>query len=280
MTHAILTSAPSVCRNMVKAREFAGPDALRAHYAAVNARLWAPRPAPAAPEAPADRSVEPVKEDERSVEPACDKADDGLAAQDALVFQVLDPAMVARTPRRIIADVARAHGSTYAEIVGASHTRRVVAIRWRAIVAVMEANPRLSIAGVGRCFNKDHTTILSALKRIRAAEERGGLPEVPAVRTAPSRPGLPHEPPTDILARIATAHGVGVEEIRGGQQRRCVQLARWAAIRAIRVTYPAMSSARIGAVLNLDRSTVDHALARQSVLVEISREASETREVA
>ncbi|MBX3751922.1 MAG: hypothetical protein KF897_17725, partial [Opitutaceae bacterium] len=48
---------------------------------------------------------------------------------------------------------------------GASRTRHVVEARFEAIRLVRAARPDLSLPAIGRLFNRDHTTILHALKR-------------------------------------------------------------------------------------------------------------------
>lgn len=64
--------------------------------------------------------------------------------------------------RAIIADVARKHGVTVAEILSTNRARRIIAARFEAIRAVSEARPHLSTPVIGRMFRKDHSSILFA----------------------------------------------------------------------------------------------------------------------
>lgn len=74
--------------------------------------------------------------------------------------------------RQIIADIARAHGLTYADLVGPRTLRRIVVARWEAMRAVLEHSPHLSSTHIGRLFNRDHTSVLYALGRTAAARRR------------------------------------------------------------------------------------------------------------
>lgn len=68
--------------------------------------------------------------------------------------------------KQIITDVAKEHGLTHEDIIGKSRKANIVAARYEAIEAVYRARPKLSLNGIARNFgNKDHTTILHALKK-------------------------------------------------------------------------------------------------------------------
>lgn len=74
------------------------------------------------------------------------------------------------TPRdelkRIIDLVARMHGATYGEVLGARRTHRICHARQAAVCAIKEAYPGYSLPQIGRLFGgKDHTTILHTLRR-------------------------------------------------------------------------------------------------------------------
>lgn len=66
--------------------------------------------------------------------------------------------------REIIMRVAQWRGVPFAVIVGTRRTRHIVAARFEAIRAVADARPDLSLPQLGRIFNRDHTSILHALK--------------------------------------------------------------------------------------------------------------------
>ena len=74
------------------------------------------------------------------------------------------------SPKAIVARVARDHGLTYANIMGGSRVRKVVAARWRAIAEVRISRPAWSIAKLGKFFGMDHTSILNALRKIEARQ--------------------------------------------------------------------------------------------------------------
>ncbi|MGA0595635.1 helix-turn-helix domain-containing protein [Enterovirga sp. CN4-39] len=69
-------------------------------------------------------------------------------------------------PRRIIARVARRYGVTPEAILGTSHSARIVAIRWEAIRLVRRAHPHRSLPWIGQQFNRDHSTIMHALRKM------------------------------------------------------------------------------------------------------------------
>lgn len=55
---------------------------------------------------------------------------------------------------------------SHREILVGERKHRVARARWRAFQAILEQNPKLSVAGVGRISGFDHTTILHGLKRL------------------------------------------------------------------------------------------------------------------
>lgn len=165
-------------------REFSDAAAMRAHYRALQARLWAP-PAPQ-PRRVDDRTCSLAEaQRERLQREEAERLQAAIADRaqlDALVFQVLDPEQLAREPKRIIARVAEAFGVTHADIIGPRQFAALVRARWAAIAAVREARPDLSMIQLGRAFGgRDHTTILHAIRKM----ERSGVPQPPAVRSEP-----------------------------------------------------------------------------------------------
>jgi hypothetical protein len=68
--------------------------------------------------------------------------------------------------KTIIAYVALRMGVSPVDIVGPRRTRELVAARRLAIQFVHDHCPHLTFAGIGRVFNRDHTTILWSLGRL------------------------------------------------------------------------------------------------------------------
>lgn len=84
------------------------------------------------------------------------------------------------TPRdfvlSIVDQVAAGHGLTRAQILGPDRKRPLVIARHEAMRAVAAAYPSMSSPCIGRLFNRDHSTVLYALGRIkkRPAKTGGG----------------------------------------------------------------------------------------------------------
>lgn len=67
--------------------------------------------------------------------------------------------------RALITEIAEQHGLTYSHIIGPSRSHKVIAARFDAIAAVANARPTMSLNHLGNVFHRDHTTILSALRK-------------------------------------------------------------------------------------------------------------------
>lgn len=65
----------------------------------------------------------------------------------------------------LIAGTARRHSVSVVTLMGPDRTAPMLAARWAAIAAVHKAFPRLSLTRLGHVFQRDHTTILNALRR-------------------------------------------------------------------------------------------------------------------
>ena len=65
--------------------------------------------------------------------------------------------------RSFIADAARAHGVTVADVLGRGRIPPISAARHDAVRATKAAFPHLSLSQIGRLFNRNHTTISYAL---------------------------------------------------------------------------------------------------------------------
>ena len=94
------------------------------------------------------------------------------------------------TAREIIATTASDHGLTVDDLVGKVRTRHISAARFEAMARI-RAERKLSLPAIGRLFNRDHTTVLHALKAYSA----GRLPDAPRPRTPPHLPRDPQRAP-------------------------------------------------------------------------------------
>lgn len=160
-------------------REFTDPEAMRAHYRALHARMWAPREIRAKPGEAQTRALADAQR-EREQREATEREAAALADRDrvrSLAAQVLTPEHLARDPRHIITCVGAAFGFTYAQIVGPCQIVPLVRARWAAIAAVRAARPDLSVKRLGRTFgDRDHTTIRHAILKMTAE----GVPQPPS----------------------------------------------------------------------------------------------------
>ncbi|MCJ2051675.1 helix-turn-helix domain-containing protein [Methylobacterium sp. J-070] len=166
-------------RQGTPAPDFESADALRAHYRALQTRMWAPRVVRPRPEDCRTRALAEAQREreQRENEARAQAAFEARAEMDALVFQVLDPEQMAREPKRIITRVAEAFGFTYADIVGPRQLAPLVLARWAAIAAVRDAHPDWPLQRLGRAFGgRDHTTIRHAILKM----QRIGIPQPPA----------------------------------------------------------------------------------------------------
>lgn len=71
-------------------------------------------------------------------------------------------------PADIVCLVAADHGLTSADLYGRSRTRRVVAARQAAMLAVRRQTD-MSLSEIGRLFDRDHTTVLHGIRRAEQA---------------------------------------------------------------------------------------------------------------
>jgi chromosomal replication initiation ATPase DnaA len=65
----------------------------------------------------------------------------------------------------IIEDVARAHGVAVADMLGVWRTPAMIAARAEAMAEIALQCPGLSYPAIGRIFRRDHSSIISAVKR-------------------------------------------------------------------------------------------------------------------
>lgn len=76
------------------------------------------------------------------------------------------------TMRQIAADVAEQHGLTLGDLCGRSRVEFVADVRRMAMLAVHQQT-KFSLPQIGRFFNRDHTTVLYALRRARGETPAG-----------------------------------------------------------------------------------------------------------
>jgi chromosomal replication initiation ATPase DnaA len=77
----------------------------------------------------------------------------------------LQARMEAGGVRGIIAEVALAHRVTVEDILGSSRSAPLVKARHEAMIEVAIRRPAFSLPQIGRCFSRDHTTILHVLRK-------------------------------------------------------------------------------------------------------------------
>jgi chromosomal replication initiation ATPase DnaA len=68
-------------------------------------------------------------------------------------------------PRVLIERVAAWHRLPTTAILSTRRDRPAIVARWDAVVAVKMAYPTISFARLGRLFDRDHTTIMHALRK-------------------------------------------------------------------------------------------------------------------
>lgn len=71
----------------------------------------------------------------------------------------------------IIAQAAARHAAGYWDVCGPSHKARFVRARWLALVMLRDAYKKRGLVWLGQQVNRDHTTVLSALRRVSAAPD-------------------------------------------------------------------------------------------------------------
>jgi len=137
---------------MIAVKQFSSAQEMQDHYKAVHSRLFSPKrkPKPALVETPAQ---------EEAPKPSM-QFDETLLAH-------LPPGLKAKAKaRRIVAEVAERHGFTADDIFGEGRKSALVAARWDAMTLVHRANPSWSLPQIGIFFNRDHTSVLHALRRM------------------------------------------------------------------------------------------------------------------
>ena len=70
----------------------------------------------------------------------------------------------------VIDAIAVKHGMTAADIRGPDRRHKFVIARHEAMAAVKQAKPDMSYPQMGRLFNRDHSTVLYAVKKHNRGE--------------------------------------------------------------------------------------------------------------
>jgi chromosomal replication initiation ATPase DnaA len=81
-----------------------------------------------------------------------------------------------RTPvREIAASVADKYGLTVDDLRGTDRTRRVAWPRQEAMAEIRRHRQDMSLPDIGRFFNRDHTTVIHALRAVAKRKAKGEL---------------------------------------------------------------------------------------------------------
>lgn len=75
------------------------------------------------------------------------------------------------SPRFLIRFAALRSGVRYGDVIGSTRAKEVVAARHEAIGLIWTHCRQMSLPSVGRLFDRDHTTILHALRKMRLSGE-------------------------------------------------------------------------------------------------------------
>ena len=87
------------------------------------------------------------------------------------------------SPQVIIRLVALKHGRKRVEVIGPSRARDIVAVRHEAVGIVFTHCHGFSLPDIGRMFgDRDHTTILSALRKLGLAKRYPAIRNRPKIR--------------------------------------------------------------------------------------------------
>lgn len=80
--------------------------------------------------------------------------------------------------REIISEVAERHGVTLGQIMSPIRTKKIAHARQEAQAALYDTlnddgTRRYSLPKIGRIFDRDHTSVLHAIRRVRERAEAG-----------------------------------------------------------------------------------------------------------
>lgn len=118
------------------------------------------------------RSIEEIRAEKLAEQRARQQEEMRLRADERAMSIVAAYRMIHVTrPRTIAATIeriAKETGVSAAEIIGQRRSRHIVEARFKAIAAASDEFPDKSMVQIARAFNRDHTTILSALRHMKA----------------------------------------------------------------------------------------------------------------
>ena len=98
---------------------------------------------------------------------------EALSASAVASYRMIDVRQPKTPVRALIERVATFHEIPYEVILGPRRDKKAVAARFDAIKAVHDARPDLSTPQIGKHFNRDHTSILHALGRLKTKLSEG-----------------------------------------------------------------------------------------------------------
>lgn len=109
-----------------------------------------------------------------ALEPERKPQAEALQTDPVAAYRIID-VLAPRTPaREIIRRVGEFQGFTSEQIVGPGIEKKLVQARFDAIKAVADGRPDLSLKQIGHIFNRDHTSIINALKKRGGRKNREG----------------------------------------------------------------------------------------------------------
>lgn len=185
----------------------------------------------------------------QAAEPGKVQAD--MLAETSVKVRMVDP--LAHLPRSIIRRVAAQYGLTYADIVGRDMFSHVVHARHEAIRAVHEAHPTYALNKLGRIFDRDHTSIINALRGPKASRGKTKQPTGALNKD--------QAPPQEIIADVARKYSIDAREVTGRGCREVALNARSEAIAAVSAAHPEMTRRQIGMLFDgRDPTTIVHIL--------------------
>lgn len=139
---------------MVPVKHFSSAAEMQEHYKAVHARLFQAKPKPVVIAAP------------NPVLPA-------LSVRKAEIEDLAPSLQPKAKARQIVAETAERHGFTADEILGPGKKASLVKARWEAMALVRREFPAWSLPQIGMFFNRDHTSVLHALRMAAKMEVVG-----------------------------------------------------------------------------------------------------------
>lgn len=177
---------------MISVREYANPQEMIAHARALHRKTWVENGALAAKrQAEAERRAAQERAEERARKAERERLSvAAIEAHRPAYEAAIGKDRLDRNPRRIIERIAEQHGIAPEAITGPSRYAHICHARFAAVAAVREANTKMSLPALAVFFNRDHTTILNALRKAAAlGPEALATPKKPWIKN-PTRAEL------------------------------------------------------------------------------------------